>query len=115
MNKTTKSENVKITLPITAGVDGKGQSYDVVSLYDILDSIPFDKVSINLQIDKKYVYGEEARGKIILALSPDLIVKRKPSVQFFSTVRILIRSRSLPMELNCICRFLLTERQIPMK
>lgn len=64
MTKSTKPENVKITLPINAGVDGKGQSYDVASLYDILDSIPFDKVSINLQIDKKHIYGEEARGKM---------------------------------------------------
>ena len=64
MTKTTKPENVKITLPINAGVDGKGQNYDVVSLYDILDSIPFDKVSINLQIEKKCIYGEDARGKM---------------------------------------------------
>lgn len=64
MTKTTKPENVKVTLLINAGVDGKGQGYSVDSLYDILDSIPFDKVSINLQIEKKHIYGEEARGKM---------------------------------------------------
>lgn len=69
-NESNKSNYVRrpalrFTLPISAGIDGRGQSYEEESLYDILKQIPYQIISIPVQMSKELVFGNnKSLGKI---------------------------------------------------
>lgn len=63
-NNNRKTENYKVTLLLTGGIDGKGQEYAMESLIDIINEIPFHKISIPLTIKKSFMYDNDSKGNM---------------------------------------------------